>query len=270
MTKFRAFMGASALALTSLTAPVASAQDLGDLIGITVLDGWQTERGSVMAALRISLDEGWKTYWRSPGDSGIPPRFDWQGSDNLRAVQLHWPRPEIFVDSGVETLGYTDEFVLPVEFFPRDASVPVDISGIASVGVCSDVCVPVDAAFDGLVGAGDTRAKAEIKAALAARPDRVNGPQTVSCTVTPIADGLHLTARIAVPAQGGDERVVFETGRDDLWVSPTASSREGHVIVATAELVPPEARPFAFNRSDLRVTVLGHHGAVEMKGCSGA
>jgi DsbC/DsbD-like thiol-disulfide interchange protein len=270
MTKFRTFLGSTALTLSALSAPALSAQEMGDLIGITVLDGWVTERGSVMAALRISLDDGWKTYWRSPGDSGIPPQFSWQGSNNLRAVQLHWPRPEIFVDSGVETLGYKDEFVLPVEFFPREAHAPVDITGVASVGVCRDVCVPVDAAFDGIVGAGDASAVADIRSALAARPARVDGPKTVSCTVTPISDGLQLTARIAVPTQGGDERVVFETGRNDLWISPTASSREGHFLVARAELVPPEARPFAFDRSDLRVTVLGQTGAVEMKGCSGA
>lgn len=90
----------------------------------------------------------------------------------------------------------------------------------------------------------------------------------MSCQLNPIVDGLQLTARIAVPAQGSIERVVFETGRQDLWISDPVTSRDGHVLVAKADLVPPEAQPFAFSRSDLRVTVLGQTQAVEMKGCA--
>ncbi|MEV8465678.1 protein-disulfide reductase DsbD domain-containing protein [Fluviibacterium sp. DFM31] len=266
MTSFRALIASSAFALWAGASSVA-AQDMGDLIGITVLDGWQTERGTVMAGLRITLDAGWKTYWRNPGDSGIPPQFDWGASDNLRAVQVYWPRPEIFQEAGAETLGYMNEFVLPVELFPRDAAAPMRLDGLASVGVCREVCVPVEAVFGGTVGQGDPGHAQAIRGALAAQPDRVDGPRTVSCRVTPIADGLQLTARIAVPSQGTTERVVFETGRQDLWISAPVTSREGHILVATAELVPPEARPFAFSRSELRVTVLGQTRAVEMKGC---
>lgn len=271
MTRIHALLTMTA-ALFALGSPT-SAQELDDLIDITVMNGWRTEQGSTMAALHITLNDGWKTYWRMPGDTGIPPEFSWQGSENLRAVQVHWPRPTVFRDGGVETIGYKGEFVLPVEFFPKDAAAPMFVSGAASVGVCREVCVPVEARFDADLdpdSKGLTDGSAPIRAALAALPDRLSGRDTVTCALDPIADGLRLTARIAVPDQGGQERVVFETGRPDIWVSTMNSHRDGVVLVASADLVPPEARPFSFDRSDLRVTVLGEGRAVEMRGCTGS
>ena len=55
-----------------------------------------------MAAVEIRLAPGWHTYWRVPGEAGIPPRFDWSGSQNLAAVAYEWPRPEIIVSYGIE------------------------------------------------------------------------------------------------------------------------------------------------------------------------
>jgi len=57
---------------------------LDDVAKVTVLPGWRTATGNHMAAIRIELAEGWTTYWRSAGESGIPPRFDWSGSGNLK------------------------------------------------------------------------------------------------------------------------------------------------------------------------------------------
>ncbi len=73
-----------------------------------------------MAAFEITLEEGWKTYWRSPGDAGIPPRFDWENSHNLDGVALHWPRPAVFESFGTQTIGYSEKLILPVELTPVD------------------------------------------------------------------------------------------------------------------------------------------------------
>ena len=67
---------------------------LDEVVSASVLTGWRMENGHHMAALRITLAPGWKTYWRAPGEAGIPPRFDWTGSDNLSAVTVHWPDGE--------------------------------------------------------------------------------------------------------------------------------------------------------------------------------
>ncbi|MEP1030151.1 MAG: protein-disulfide reductase DsbD domain-containing protein, partial [Alphaproteobacteria bacterium] len=65
------------------------------------------------AMLRLGLEfhmqPGWKIYWRSPGDAGIPPRPNWDGSDNLASAKILWPAPERFSVLGLETLGYKKE-----------------------------------------------------------------------------------------------------------------------------------------------------------------
>lgn len=72
------------------------------------------ERESVPLGLYFRLAPGWKIYWRSPGDAGFPPRVDWTGSKNLENVETEWPAPKRFSIFGLETLGYTDEVVLPL------------------------------------------------------------------------------------------------------------------------------------------------------------
>ena len=64
--------------------------------------------------LHITLPKGWKTYWRSPGDAGLPARIDWSGSSNLADAEIRWPIPERFSLFGLETFGFEREVVLPI------------------------------------------------------------------------------------------------------------------------------------------------------------
>ena len=77
------------LALCGLPA-TGFGQSVEDLASVTVLPGWRDADGTHVTALRIDLAEGWKTYWRAPGDSGIPPSFAFSGGD-ITAVQPHFP-----------------------------------------------------------------------------------------------------------------------------------------------------------------------------------
>ena len=262
MTTFRA--PALILAcLAALTATASSAEE-GDLASVEVVDGWQTPEGSRMAGLRIRVAPGWKTYWRAPGETGVPPQFDWSGSDNLQAVRIFWPRPEIFDFGDHRTLGYSGEVVLPVELIPQDASRPVRVAGRAELGLCRDICVAVS---KGYIVEGAAAAP-EIRAAMARQP-QPDGLGEVRCQMEPIADGMRLTASMSAPAQGGDEMAVVELPGGDIWVSQPELRREGGRVIATADLVPPEARPFAVDRSQLRITLLGRDGAREAQGCLG-
>ena len=93
----------------------AMAQSLDDIVKAQVLPGWRAADGTHMAALHLELADGWKTYWRSPGDVGIPPRFDWRGSRNVAGVEIMWPTPRITVDHGMYTVGYSNQLVLPMQ-----------------------------------------------------------------------------------------------------------------------------------------------------------
>ena len=269
MTKFRAFLPA-ALILAALTQPGAAQTVPEDVLTAELVPGWTEPGGRQVVALHLKLAPGWKTYWRHPGDAGIPPVFDWQGSGNLAGLDLSWPHPTVFDIDGVRTIGYKSEVWLPIALEPRDPSRPVSLKGRAALGVCREVCLPIEVGFAAELppGAAPGPAAPAIRAALASVPQGGAGRARATCEVAPIPDGLKLTARIAVAAQGGEELVFLEPDRADLWVSPSEVSRAGNTLTASAELVPPDGKPFALDRSSIGFTVLGETGSVEVKGCS--
>ncbi|MCJ8138816.1 protein-disulfide reductase DsbD domain-containing protein [Falsirhodobacter halotolerans] len=254
------FLLASLVAAPALAAPPPVAGE--------ILPGWQEPDGARMVAVRLSLAQGWKTYWRSPGDAGIPPDFDWSGSQNVKSVRLHWPTPSIFRTNGMRTIGYHDELILPVEVVPQDPARPIRLNAELDMGVCRDVCIPatVDLRAD-LSGQGAPDAR--IQTALAHRPATAREARlaNLTCTVTPIDDGLAITARMTLPAQGGTELVVIEPANPAIWVSETRTTRQGSTLTATADMVGPTNAPFALDRSSLTVSVLGDGHSVETRGC---
>ena len=249
--------------LAALLASPAVAQTQDDVLQAQVLSGWRLPGGHYMAAVDLKLAPAWKTYWRAPGEAGIPPVFDWSGSENLKSVVLHWPSPQVIRLNGMMSIGYLEELVLPVEVVPADPGKPVKLALKMDLGICHDVCMPAHVALTAaLQGAGSKDDR--IAAALAAGPKVVSG---ASCTVEPISDGLRLTARITLPAQGKDETVVFETGDPQVWVASATTTRKGLVLVSQTDLVPPAGAPFSLDRSGVTVTVLAADHSVEIRGC---
>ena len=258
---------ALALAILCLSHP-ARALTQADVLSAEVLPGWRTEQGTYMAALRLTLAPGWKTYWRSPGDAGIPPLFNWSGSQNLAGVRVHWPRPVVFEVNGYQSIGYKHELVLPLELTATDPSQPILLQAEIDLGICRDICMPAALAFQTQIS-GPGAPDAAISAALDDRPSTAAeaGLGGIGCTVEPIADGLRLTARLALPPTGGAETVVFEPGPSSIWVSEAVVSRDGPHLIATADLVSSDGGPVLLNRGDMVVTVLGQQMAVEIAGC---
>ena len=254
-------LAAAAPAAAEVPAPVASAEILG---------GWLEGSGQHIAAVRITLAPGWKTYWRAPGDAGIPPEFDWGASRNVAAVTPLWPVPHVFWQNGMRSVGYADSVVLPLVVTPEAGGQPVRLAGRIDIGVCEEVCVPVS-----LDLAGDLPAPGApdplIAAAIEARPVAAEaaGVASVTCTVEPIADGIRLTASVVMPAIGRDEAAILELADPTIWISEAETRRDGGILHATAEMVPPNARPFAIDRSELRITVLSGERGVDIRGCTG-
>lgn len=118
-------------------------------------------RETIAAGLHLRLTDGWKTYWRSPGDAGAPPTVDWTGSRNLAGVDFRWPAPHRFTLFGLETFGYQEEVVFPLSVRVERPGEPVALRGRADILVCSTVCIPtnLDVALD--LPAGDAVADPE-------------------------------------------------------------------------------------------------------------
>ena len=94
------------------------------------------------AGIEIRLDKGWKTYWRYPGDSGVPPRFVFERSENVKTVAVKWPAPHRFSDEGGQSIGYKEHVILPLAIEPRDATQPVMLRLDLDYAVCEKLCVP--------------------------------------------------------------------------------------------------------------------------------
>jgi suppressor for copper-sensitivity B len=99
--------------------------------------------GNVRAGVQVHLQDGWWTYWRAPGTSGIPPQFDWSGSENiLGKPELKWPVPIRAISHGEALNLYRNEIVFPVEFRAADPKRPVVLKLKLTYGVCRNMCVP--------------------------------------------------------------------------------------------------------------------------------
>ena len=125
------------------------------------------------AGIVIRMHEGWKTYWRNPGDAGIPPYLDWDGSINLASAQVEWPAPQRFHDGFAWSIGYEDEVVVPIKLTAEDPERPIVLSLRFNYAVCAEICVPEQADLSGFVRKGESNAAAfeMISGALKKVPD---------------------------------------------------------------------------------------------------
>jgi DsbC/DsbD-like thiol-disulfide interchange protein len=127
----------------------------------------------VRAGIEIRLDPGWKTYWREPGDSGLPPTFDFSGSENVKAVTVEWPAPERFADgAGGNSIGYMGRVILPLRVIPKDAAKPSSLDVKLAYAICGNLCVPAEAKL-GLLLSGNGAEEATIEQGQQRVPRRV-------------------------------------------------------------------------------------------------
>lgn len=180
--------------------------------------------GARLAGVEIALDPGWKTYWRQPGASGVPPRFDFSGSTNLAVARVAFPTPERVDDGDGVTNVYHGRVTLPVTVTPKDPSAPVELRLVADYGVCEMVCVPVRAEASLALGAAAGADADEVLAAAAAAPKPLAlgaaAPLAVS-SVRKAAAGQGSAVEIAVAVPDGATPLLFaETGDGEFAPAP--------------------------------------------------
>jgi len=130
--------------------------------------------GPSLAGVEIGMADGWKTYWRTPGDSGVPPAFDWAGSANVAAIKVRYPAPTRMPEAGGEVIAYKGSVLFPIEAIPQERSKPVVLKLALEFGVCREICVPATANLG--VDIAPAQAGA-IPREIAAALDRVPRPQ---------------------------------------------------------------------------------------------
>lgn len=140
-----------ALAAVACLAPVnARAQDASPWIKDTYssvrLIAGSRSGNILLGGIGFQLQPGWKTYWRTPGDSGVPPRIDFTKSDNVESVTILWPAPAKFPDgAGGISFGYHKQVLLPLRIIAKSPDKPVTLRASISYAVCEKLCIPVEA-----------------------------------------------------------------------------------------------------------------------------
>src|ERR1700726_2813043 len=146
----RAALGLAATVFASSLAIEARAQDASPWqreghSAVRLLAGSRSGAG-FLGGIAFQLQPGWKTYWRTPGDSGVPPRFDFSKSENVDAVTVLWPAPTKFDDgAGGHSLGYHEKVVLPLRIAVKNADKPVTLRADINYAICEKICIPIEA-----------------------------------------------------------------------------------------------------------------------------
>jgi DsbC/DsbD-like thiol-disulfide interchange protein len=247
-----------ALALAGLTAPAIAA----DAFSTDWVTGAKSEArliaaGGSLAGFEIRLAPGAITYWRDPGDAGVPPVFDFAGSDNVAKVELVFPAPKRIKESdGGEAFGYDSDVVFPLKIEASDPAKPVTLKLHASFAVCEKICLPAEARLSLTLPGAHSTYSALVEATLAAAP-RVVEAKAFGELTPDGADGWRLCA----PSEAGPARDLFVEPPAGWWVSAAAAPGEAgrDCFRLTLRDKPKDAvLPVA-----LRLTMTGGSGPVE-------
>jgi len=197
----------------------------------------------LLGGIAVQLDPGWKTYWRTSGDSGVPPRFDFSKSDNVEAVTVLWPAPTKFDDgAGGISLGYHNQVVLPLRIVPKSTDKPVTLRADINYAVCEKICIPVEAntelAFASVASTEDNVLFAALDTV--PKPASVGDPNPL--TILDVKREGKSTVLIDVLSPDARTVSLFVEGPTPDWALP---------VPKLLEHSPPGVKRFAFNLEGL-------------------
>ncbi|WP_099508838.1 protein-disulfide reductase DsbD domain-containing protein [Microvirga ossetica] len=200
-----------------------------------------TQGNHWLAGIEITLDPGFKTYWRNPGDSGLPPRFDWSGSENVAGAEVRFPAPYRHEDAAGVAYVYGKKVLLPVLVKAKDPGKPVKLVLSVEYGVCKDICIPARADLSlGLTDDGPGRST--IEAALAKVPVAqalgAQGDLSVLAVEPVKQDKPAYTVTIRAPS--GAKPALFAEGPEN-WYLSTSLPDDANRFTVTVEEKPKDA-----------------------------
>jgi DsbC/DsbD-like thiol-disulfide interchange protein len=239
----RMTLGLAATLLMSAPAIEAYAQDASPWqrdghSAVRLLAG--SRSGAVLlGGIAFQLQAGWKTYWRTPGDSGVPPRFDFSKSENIEAVTVLWPAPMKFDDgAGGSSLGYHDQVVLPLRIVAKNTDKPVTLRAAVNYAVCDKLCVPVEAdvelAFTSVASTEDSALFAALDTV--PKPANVGDPNPLTIRDVKRDGKSTVLVDVVAPPDANNIRLFVEGPTPD-WALP---------VPKLLDHSPPGVKRFAF------------------------
>src|SRR3982074_317950 len=238
----RAALGFVATICASSLAIEAHAQDASPWqrdghSAVRLLAGSRSGAG-VLGGIAFQLQPGWKTYWRTPGDSGVPPRFDFSKSENIEAVTVLWPAPVKFDDgAGGHSLGYHNQVVLPLRIVAKSADKPVTLRAAINYAVCEKLCIPVEASAELAITSVASTEDSALFAALDTVPKPANVGDPNPLTIRDVKRDGKSTVLVDVVSPDAKGVSLFVEGPTPDWGLP---------VPKLLEHSPPGIKRFAF------------------------
>ena len=219
------------------------------------------------AGIEIKMQPGWKTYWRYPGDSGVPPHFDFSGSENLKDVKVLYPAPHLFTDETGQSLGYKEKVIIPLAISPQQPGKPVRLRLKIDYAVCEKLCVPAEGRAELVLGVGESSHNSEMAAAESRVPKQVTAAQA-GLTARRVNSGPKplVTVDLGVPTNQPVE--LFVEGPTPQWALPIpklvqAAPASRAQFSFELDGLPPGVDPTG--QLDLTFTVVTGERAIEVK-----
>jgi DsbC/DsbD-like thiol-disulfide interchange protein len=182
------------------------------------------ERSEFRAGVELKLASGWKTYWRYPGDSGVPPRFGFARSENVAEVLVKWPAPHRFSDAGEVTIGYKGNVIFPLSVTPKDPRLPAVLRLDLEYALCEKLCVPASGKAELTLSAPSSDLDAELTNAETRVPQAARigdpGPLAIRSVRNETGHGEpRVIVDVAVPP-GTPHVDLFAEGPTPEWALP--------------------------------------------------
>jgi DsbC/DsbD-like thiol-disulfide interchange protein len=210
----------------------------------------------LLGGIAIQLQPGWHTYWRTPGDSGVPPRFDFSKSDNVEAVTVLWPAPHKFDDgAGGTSLGYLKQIVLPLRIVAKNADKPVTLRASINYAVCEKLCIPVDANAELAFASVASTEDGTLSEALNAVPKPANVGDPNPLTVLDVKRDGKTNVLVDVSAPDSNNLSLFVEGPTPDWALP---------VPKLVEHGPPGIKRFTFELDGLPPGVSADGAALKL------
>jgi DsbC/DsbD-like thiol-disulfide interchange protein len=220
------------------------------------------------AGIEIELEPGWKTYWRYPGDAGVPPVFDFAGSDNVKSATVLWPAPVRFEDGGGMSIGYKGSVIFPLRIVPQDPAKPVRLQLNLDYAVCETLCIPAkgkaELALTGKAGAQERALREAETRVPQQRPVGDRGALSVRKVWRDGSSGRpRVIAEVAAPVPGKVD--LFAEGPTAEWALPLPAPVQGGEpgtkrFAFELDGLPPGEKP---DGASIRLTATAGNEAVE-------
>ncbi len=202
------------------------------------------EPDAIVLGIHLRLQPGWETYWRTPGDAGVPPDFFFDETENVDELYVDWPLPERKVQAGMTTYVYKDEVLLPVTIYPHEATQPVKFRMRVTYAACREVCTleEADLALDVMPSAKDAKLTPLFEKNKARMPILENTPELAIDRVNGTdADGKR---RLEVVARSNtafvNPQIIIEAAPGFAFKPATvAATMEGRRLVLRSEYTHP-------------------------------